>query len=360
MLSLAPILISLLALADDTQGGAARSATPTGSQLPRGLVIILRPADVDALTRTALARVTGELSAADFQTVFVTLDPLQDPTTQVEGVAPESHAVAAFAIAHIGDPQGRAIAIWVSDRVGRRTTIVRMEMQGDDVSQDAAVLALDAIEVIRASLAGIWPTPARAALPALPALPAPPAPPKDKTVAAPLEQVQFTVSLGIAAEQDFGLPSPEWMGSLTARATWPRGLGIKVEVAGLGPALNLEGKYGSATVHRQLASLGLTWSFLRRARFQSFAALSAGVVHLAGEGTTNDPARAVARSGDAWSALGAAGIGATIRLSDRLWLAGELDGIATLPPLVVRIADTDTKPFSRPGVVANVGLHVCF
>jgi len=43
-----------------------------------------------------------------------------------------------------------------------------------------------------------------------------------------------------------------------------------------------------------------------------------------------------------------------------LWLAGELDGIATLPPLIIRIADTDTKPFSRPGVLANVGLHVSF
>jgi hypothetical protein len=356
MLSVAPVLISLLAIADDgTHGGVASSETPAGAQPPpRGLVIVLRPADVDELTRTALARVTGELTAADFQTAFVALDPRQDPTAQVETVAPESHAVAAFAIAHIGDPQGHAIAIWVSDRVGRRTTIVRMEMQGDDVSQDAAVLALNAIEIIRVSLAGLWPT-------QTPATATAPPPPTSAAAASPVSSgMQFIVGLGVAAQQDLGLPAPEWMGSLTARATWPSGLGIKAQVTGLGPALTMDGQYGTASVRRQSATLGLTWTFVRRARAQSHVVVSAGAAHLSGEGATTDRTRAVARSGDAWSALGAAGIGAAVGLGKRLWLAGELDGIATVPPLIVRIAGTDTKPFSRPGVLANVGLQVAF
>jgi hypothetical protein len=32
--------------------------------------------------------------------------------------------------------------------------------------------------------------------------------------------------------------------------------------------------------------------------------------------------------------------------------------IATVTPLVIRVADTETKLFSRPGVLANVGLRV--
>jgi hypothetical protein len=43
-----------------------------------------------------------------------------------------------------------------------------------------------------------------------------------------------------------------------------------------------------------------------------------------------------------------------------LWLAAELDGIATVPSLVIRVADTETKPFSRPGVLGHVGLHISF
>jgi hypothetical protein len=346
MLSVAHVLLSLLVIAGDGDvNGVPRS--PAGVQPSRGLVIVLRPADVDELTRTALARVTGELTAADFQTTFVTLDPLQDPTGQVETVAPESHAVAAFAIAHFGEPNGRTIAIWVSDRVGRRTNIVRMEMQGDDISQDAAVLALNAIELIRVSLAGLWPAPSQVTAPVPPArAPEPAQPPR------------FSIGLGMSAQQDLGLPSPQWMGSFMAMVTWPNGLGIKAEVNGLGPALRLNGNYGSATVHRQHGLLGLAWTFLRRERVESFVVVSAGVAHLSGEGATTDPARAVARSGAAWSALGAAGIAARVRLVKMLWLGAELDGIATVPPLYIRVADA--KPSSRFGVLANVGLQVCF
>ncbi len=348
-LSVAPVLLSLLAIAGDgVDGGVSRSVSLPGAQPSRGLVIVLRPEDVYELTRTALARVTGELIAAEFQTTFVTLDPSQDPTTQVETVAPESHAVAAFAIAHIGDPNGRTIAIWVSDRVGQRTSILRMTIQGDDVSHDAEVLALNAIELIRVSLAGLWPAPPQATA----------APPKP--AAKPSQRPQFTLGLGITAQQDWGLPSPQWMGSLMAMVTWPRGLGIRAEISGLGPALTLTGDYGTAAVHRQLASLGLTWTFLRRARVQSFIVASAGVAHLSGEGTSTDPARAVARSGAAWSALGAAGIAAAVRLAQRIWLGAELDCIVTVPPLVIRIDDYDYGPFSRPGVLANVGLQFIF
>jgi len=348
MLSVVPVLVSLLATAGDgVEIGAPGLEAVSGSHPSRGLVIVLRPADVDELTRTALARVTGELTAAEFQTAFVTLDPLQDPTKQVETVAPESHAVAAFAIAHFGDPNDRTIAIWVSDRVGRRTNIVRMAMQGGDVSQDAAVLALNAIELIRVSLAGLWPA-AQVVVPAAA---------KPRPVAQPSPKSQLTIGLGMAFLEDIGVQS---MGSLMAMVTWPRGLGIKAEVSGLGPAMKVSGDYGSANVYRQHAALGLTWTYLRRSWVQSFIALSAGVAHLSGEGTTNDPTLAVPRSGSAWSALGAAGIAAAIHLGSRFWLAAEVDCIATVPPLVIRIANTKTEAFSRPGVLENVRLQVTF
>jgi hypothetical protein len=314
------------------------------------LVIVLRPADVDELTRTALSRVTGELNAAEFQTTFVTLDPAQDPTSQVETVAPESRAVAAFAIARIGDTEGRTIAIWVSDRVGRRTSILRMAIQGDDISHDAAVLAVNAIELIRVSLAGLWPAPPAATTP------------KADQAVKPSRRPQITVGLGMAAQQDVGLqfPSFQVMGSLMAMVTWPRGLGIKAQVSGLGPALTLTEKYGTAKLHRELASLGLAWTFLRRPRVQSLVVVSTGVAHLSGQGAASDPTRAAAHSGAAWSALGSAGIAAAVLVAKGFWLAAELDCIATIPPPVIRIADADTKPLSRPGVLLDVGLRVSF
>lgn len=353
MSSLASVSILLLAIAGDGVAGAVPQPEPLAKAQPsRGLVIILRPADFDELTRTALSRVTGELNAAEFQTTLVTLDPAQDPTSQVETVASESRAVAAFAIAHIGEPAGRTIAIWVSDRVGGRTSILRMAIQGDDISHDAAVLAVNAIELIRVSLAGLWPAPPP---------PAAPAPEADQAVKPSLRPL-ITVGLGIATQQDVGLqfPSFQLMGSLMAMVTWPRGLGLRVQLSGLGPALTLTEKYGTAKLHRELASLGLTWTFLRRQQLQSLVAISAGVAHLSGEGAAADPTRAAAHSGTAWSALGSAGIAAAVRVAKGFWLAAELDGIAAIPPPVIRIANADSKPLFRPGVLLDVGLHVCF
>src|SRR2546423_6473402 len=60
----------------------------------RGLVIVLRPQDVDEMTRIALARVTGELAAARFRVTVLPLDPTQEASRQVESIAPESNPVA--------------------------------------------------------------------------------------------------------------------------------------------------------------------------------------------------------------------------------------------------------------------------
>jgi len=140
-------------------------------------------------------------------------------------------------------------------------------------------------------------------------------------------------------------PIDEFIDGHGDMAAWT---GDKAEVSGLGPALTLQGSDGTASVYRQHASLGLAWTFLRRTRVKSFLVVSGGVAHLSGQGATNDPARAIPRSGSTWSALGAVGIAAALRLSGRLWLAAEIDGIANLPPLVIRIAGTDKKQFSYP------------
>ena len=156
-----PVLVLIAPLLAAASGLSVAPAPSVTTQPTRGLVIVLRPGEVDALTRTALARVTGELAAARFQVVVVALDPNVDPTRQVETVTPESNPVAAFAIAHIRDANADTVAIWVCDRLGRRTTIQRMAMRGSDISQDAEVLALEAIELIRVSIAGLWPPPPR-------------------------------------------------------------------------------------------------------------------------------------------------------------------------------------------------------
>jgi hypothetical protein len=315
------------------------------------LVIVLRPAEVDELTQTALARVTGELTAARFQVTVVPLNPGEDPTLQVEGVAPESHAVAAFAIDHIADSNGDTIAIWVCDRLGRRTTIQRMAIRGKNVSQDAEVLALEAIELIRVSVAGLWSQPAASS--GLTALP------NAKASSAKPESPQIALGAGIAALRDFGVPSAQWMGSLAAVVSWDRHLGARLYLSGLGPAQTYSAALGSAAIHREIGALGPVWMLWTGGPVNLWLSLMAGVGHLAAVGSSPDPARST-HVADTWYALAAVGPGATIRLFSRVSVTANLDGVWTWPAVELRIDETRIGPFSRPGLLFNGGLLAGF
>jgi hypothetical protein len=344
MPSLVPLLASLVSVI-----GSASAATSSSPLPSRGLVIVLRPANVDELTRTALARVTGELAAARFQVTIVPLDPTMDPTRQVETVAPESNAVAALAIAHVSDSNDDTIAIWVCDRLGRRTTIERMTMRGKDVSQEAEVLALEAIELIRVSIAGLWPPPPRS-----------PSPDPDATrTAARSLRPEISIAVGVAMLQDIDGPSPQWMASLTGMARWPRGFAVRAQLMGLGPALVISSTDGNAAVHREIVSLGPAWVFRLGEKVHSFVSMAMGAEHVAAVGATLNPAF-VTEAHSKWLALASVGVGAAARLGAHISVFASVDGLWTWPRLDLKIGDTRTAPFSRPGALVNVGLQARF
>lgn len=326
--------------------------TPIPPPSPRGHVVVLRPPDADEneLTRTALARVTGELTAARFQVTVAPLDTTRDPTPQVETVAPELQPVAAFAITTQGTATGGedSVAIWVCDRLGRRTTIQRRQMRNGQstVSKDAEVLALEAIELIRVSIAGLWP--AHSSAPGI-----------ESFSGAPRRQTpELSVGLGVAVLQDDAVGGSEWMGALTSVVNWPRGFLLRAQLRGLGPGVTATGTYGSAELRRRAATLGVGWMFWSAERVQSMVILGLGVEHLAVDGSAEDVERA--HSLRAWSGLATAGVGARARIGSVFSLAVELDGVFAFPPSAVRIGDTETKRLSRPGLLISGGLQARF
>lgn len=381
--------------------GAPTAAEPrpsSGTPVPqRGLVIVLRPQDADELTRIALARVTGELAAARFRVTVLPLDPSKEPSPQVESIAPESNPVAVFAIAHVTDRDGDTIAIWVCDRVGRRTTIQRMAMRGDNIRQDAEVLALEAIELIRISIGGLWPAPRGAVAPpsstpiasptAPPSLTGPPPPPTpiDAPAAAasteraaqppaattpPSEPVaplpwiagdrpEFSVGLGLAALRDAAAPSTQWMGALTAVLRWPGGFAARASFAGVGSPVTLSGVGGTAQLHEQLATVGAAWFLSTGGPAALYGALALGAVHLDVSGAATDPARAGHGDGT-WASIGALGLGTQIRLGRRVSLGAGVDLVWTWSRLDVQVGDTRTSAALRPGVLFTLMLQASF
>jgi hypothetical protein len=376
----------------------------------RGLVIVLRPPDADETTRIALARVTGELAAARFRVTVLPLDPNQEPKHQVESIAPEANPVAVFAIAHITDPEGDTIAIWVCDRVGRRTAIQRMATRGDNIRQDAEVLALQAIELIRVSIGGLWPAPrgaaaspskstmpstppppprsetapaaqppsrsttppapaapptapAAATVASEPAEPAPaPPPPPESAVPSPATagaRPEVSVGLGVAALRDAAAPSMQWMGALTAVARWPGGFAARASFAGLGSSVTLSGLGGTAELHEQLATLGAAWFLSTGGPAAFYGALALGAVHVAVSGAATDPGRA-GRTDGAWASIGSAGLGTQVRLGDRISVGAGIDLVWPWSRLDVQVGDTRTSAALRPGALLSLTLQASF
>lgn len=328
-------------------------AAIASEQPSRGLVIVLRPTDVDERTRTALARVTGELTAAHFRVNVVPLDPNADPAHQVETVSPESNAVAAFAIGHPADFGPDIVAIWVCDRLGRRTTIQRMAMHGDSISKDAEALALEAIELIRVSIAGLWPNaphggPLEAALPQEAAPPAP----------APHAPLQISVGLGFAMLRDPALATSHWLGTVTGSVIGGRALGLRLSFAGLGTAETVRGNPGEASVRHQLASIGPIWRVWAGRQAGVYLSLGVGVDHVLTRGAAVAPD--LTRSESAWVPAVDGAVEAALSLGSGLSVAAEAQVLAATRPVVVRIGATETAEVARPAVLIGARLQVTF
>jgi hypothetical protein len=328
-------------------------AAPPAEQPSRGLVIVLRPTDVDERTRTALARVTGELTAAHFRVNVIPLDPTVDPAHQVETVSPESNAVAAFAIGHPADFGPDIVAIWVCDRLGRRTTIQRMAMHGDSISKDAEALALEAIELIRVSIAGLWPNPLHGGtVDAAPAHQPPPAAPL------PRDRVQLGVGLGFAMLRDPALATSHWLATLTGSVIGTKGLGLRLSLAGLGTAETVSGPAGEASVRHQLASIGPIWRVAAGPRVGVYLSVGLGFDRVVAHGTAVDMERA--RSPTAWVPAVDAAVAAAVSLGSGLSIAAEVQALAATRPLVVRIGDTETAEVARPALLIGARLQTTF
>lgn len=349
------VLVSALLFVAVAAGpsGAAVGPAPTPTASPsRGLVIVLRPGDTDERTRTALARVTGELTAARFRVNVVALDPNDDPTHQVETVAPDSNAVAALAIGRPADAGPDIVAIWVCDRLGGRTTIQRMSMQGDSISTDAAALAVEAIELIRVSIAGLWPN-----LPHAGTL----EPPPSTEVAPPTKaaaSVERALGFGVAVLRDPNLETSNWLGALSGQVWWPNGLGLRLTLAGLGPADTVQREAGSAAVRHQVASVGVAWMPWKGGRTRLSTALGLGFDYVAARGAS--PTAALARSESAWTMTVNAGATGAVRLGGGVFLAAEVAVLVATRPLVLTIGTEDTKAVVRPGLLLGVQLLTTF
>jgi len=328
---------------------ALANTAPTTSRVEtappwRGLVVVLVSPTDDDVTRNALARITGELAAAPFKTITLSLNPDSDVLAQIETAGDAQSATAAFAIVRDRDPAANRVTIWIESRVTGTTTIRRLPVEGGNVDRAATRLAVESVELIRASLAGLWPSP--------------PVPKETESAARPPStEPQIAVTISVGRMTDFGDAPASWAPQLAASWGRPAGIGARLTVSDFGPGVDVSSDMGSLHIARAIATLGLVRTFRSDRTLQPTLGLGAGFQHLDVHGTSPPPR---ARDESAFSALAMATVGIAVAFGPRVAAVAEVDTTFVWPASKVRIGTADVAIFDGPSLFAHLGLRATF
>jgi len=336
-------LLTAMMLADPSAATATLEPPTTAW---RGLVVVLVPPIDDAVTRNALARISGELAAAPFKTITAAIDPDRDVMAQVESAGSDQSATAAFAIVRDREPGSSRVTIWVSNRISGTMTMERMQVEGGDVDRAAARLAVESVELVRASLAGLWPTPAATAPPPTVEKPAAPRPPR------------LALEVAIGQVRDFGDAPAFWAPQVAATYLLGHGLGVRAAASGLGPGTSASAVMGSARLERAMATVGLMVAFRSEQTVQPLIGLGAGIHHLSAHGITSSSQPA--HDEGALSALGEASAGIAVALTSRIAVVVQADLLMIAPTVAVRVGDAEVAAIDRFSLFTHGGLLATF
>jgi hypothetical protein len=349
----AALVLTLVGAALSSGLAVAEQAAASGSSAARGLVVVLVPDVQDEITRNAMARISGELAAAPFTVVTQRVDPATDLLTQLENTGKELDPAAAFAIVREGPTAGApvgpgSVAVWVSNRITHTTTVQRVAIQSGDVDGAAAHLAVEAVELVRASMPGLWPG-------SPPVAEGEPSPPVRTAVESRLQ-----VAVGIDVSRDFSSGPTFWAPMVGVSYGHADGLRVRLSLEGLGPGADVTaaGGSGGARLERAAGKLGIVRAFRTNRTFQPVVSLAVGAQMLVAQGT-GAPSNRVRRE-TAWSGLGAAGFGGQIALGAHLAIAAEAQLVLLFPDAVVQADTTNVAHLERLTFNADVGLVARF
>ena len=345
-----------LAMMSISSGALAAPAGPTPAW--RGLVLVLSPAVDDDLTRNAMVRIVGEFGAALFQVVMRPVDPGVDLMTQLEKTGVDLSPVAplaAFAIVRDPDEGAAGVAVWVSNRMTRTTTVQRVQIRADNIDRAAAQLAVETVDLVRASVAGLWPIVSSSRKGAnggndvrL----------TDAATDGAGAIARFRLGVGAGIFRSFDSVPASWTPEATLFYGRPDHTQLRIALAGLGSGTDVSAADGTgARLQRAALSVGAARFFRFGRTLQPLLSGAAGVHYLGAQGTGAAPDRE--HGTRAFSALLSAGGGLAVMLGSHLALTAEVDGLFILPSVVVQVGP-DTIHLRGPSIFAHAGLLATF
>jgi hypothetical protein len=363
--------------------GLASGATADAESARR--VVLVVPEAPGAVATEALARVRGELQAARFEVETDVVGNNVERRATVERALRKADARASFGIFF-----GSGVAeIWVSDSVSGRTVVQTLPLSAAAPERRAAVLAVKAVDLLKATLAEVWvatpiapppapigPPPVPVAPPRTPPVPAasppvppPPTPPPPPLAPAPYVEAEdqretrsTPVVMETAREEQPERPLGRrldlavgvgWIGAgsvstwapLVALSAFSGHVGGRVIATGFGSSSEVTQTSGSARVAYGLllAELAVRQPF--GSHFETTASLSAGSARFAVDGSGIMPA--VGHSPRVWSAVGGGGVGAAVLLS-RFTIAVDARVLVSATETEVQIGGDEVLRVGRP------------
>lgn len=320
-------------------------------------VVLLRPPVTDAVTSDALARVRGELTAAGFEVSMLDQDPALEVRPALETVGRELEPIAAFAIVRAAT--SNTAEIWVCDRMAGKSVIQSVRLDADGTqgeSSPSAVLAVHAVELLKASLAQYWLASQRRAVRPL----------ADTGTGGPGAAAPATyVTAGIGVEaavgllENVGAVGPVWQPVVRVSYGGAGGWAGRFSVAGLGTDAALRERDGSAQIQQMFGVLELLRSFRAGTRAQPFVSVGAGPYRLRVVGTGGGP-NFDGSSADAWSVLGVVGGGVVVPVVSRIAFVVDVQVGLTLPDNLIRLNGIEAGRTGRPSLFASAGVRARF
>ncbi len=323
-----------LALATVAAAGAAHAST----------VLLVRPPNSGGVTAEAMMRMHGELSSAGFDVSFATSVAGVDARASLEMLASAPGIDAVVAI--LGEAGPDAIEVWVADRMTGKSMVRRTPYQAGG-ERDAEVLAIRAIELLRASLLEV--DIAGRSLVHPPPVAVAPRVGHDSGGA-----FRVGIEVGASALLSFDGLGPAVLPELRVDGVLAPWCVVQARLAGLGTRARVDTLEGSGHVAQQFGLAGLGLRGRLRGGVRPVLTLAAGVLRTSAEGRATWPY--AVRSEARWSFLADAGLGMHLELAARYALAVEAHLQLAEPYPIVRVAGADAATVGRPTLLFTVAV----
>lgn len=321
-------------------------------------ITLLRPDTRSPQVTEALFRLQGEMLSVGLE---VTLAPRpaefgsesSERNAWFERMATERRVDAIIDI--LGDPTPVGVDVWILQRSTQRFRASRVVLE-PNVRNAPETLAIRAIEVLRSNFLvldlGSKPPPSPASQE--PERDEPPAPRAAPNAVEPNAAERFGLAAGASLLTSFDGVGPALLPLVRFDLPLTAGLMANATLSGFGTRPTVATEAGSVEVAQSYGTLGLRYSIPSHAVVRGFAALGAGALRTALQGSADSPHRG--HDVVQWAFLAEASVGASWRLSQRYTLSLAAHMQFAAPYVAIHFVDTEVATTGRPNLLTSLTL----